>query len=291
MRDAQLGFDPHDLQFVTADLGTGRYATEQKEAMFCSELWRRLEGMLPEGGFAFGSKSPVYGGGNEALEIEGKTRYQLDQSGDIGVESVSPRFFHVLKTPLLSGREFAYEDRAGAMQVAIVNESFAREYFPNQSPLGRRIRFREDNRPGPWIMIIGVTANAKHSELMREMNWIATPTVFRPMFQSPGLGTPGTSLFVFTRTHDPALPRTIQKTIAGIDKQLPVGDVETVEANISMLLSFARFQVVLVSTFAFTAVLLAIIGLDGVLAQLVASVYRSSAFAWRWARARESLSF
>jgi putative ABC transport system permease protein len=269
MRDAQLGFDPHGLSFVSVDFTTERYAAEEKRAMFCARLWRKLEILLPASSFAFGSKSPLYGGGNDAIEIEGKASPSLDQTGDAGVESVSPRFFQVLKTPLLSGREFSYEDRAGAPQVAIVNESLARQYFPNQSPLGARIRFREGNRPGPWLTVVGVTANTKHSELMREMSWIATPTAFRPIFQSPALNGPGNSLFVFTRTRDNSVPRAIQKAIAGLDNQVPVGDVETMEASISMLLSFARFRAVLVSAFASTAVVLAIIGLHGVLTQLV----------------------
>jgi ABC-type antimicrobial peptide transport system permease subunit len=211
----------------------------------------------------------VYGGGNEAMQIEGKVPFRLEETGDVGVESVSPRFFHVLKTLLLSGREFLYEDNANASQVAIVNESLKREYFPNQSPLGARIRFREGNQPGPWLTIVGVTANSRHSELMREMNWIATPTAFRPIFQSPALTGPGNTFLIFTRTRDNSALRAIQKAIAGLDNQLPVGDAETMESSISMLLSFARFRAVLVSAFAFTAVLLAIIGLHGVLTQLV----------------------
>ena len=83
MRDAQLGFDPQGLSVVTADLTTERYAAEQKRAMFCTELWRRLEGLLPDGSFAFGSKSPVYGGGNEAMQIDGKAPVRLEETGDV----------------------------------------------------------------------------------------------------------------------------------------------------------------------------------------------------------------
>ena len=268
MQDAQLGFDPHGLSFVTADLTTGRYATDQKMVLFCTKLWQQLEGMLPNDSFAFGSKSPIYGGGNDPIEIQGQRRLSLDPTGDVGVESVSPRFFRVLKTPLLSGREFSYGDRVGAPEVAIVNESFAREYFPNQSRVGTRIRFPRENQTGPWMTIVGVASNARHSELMKEMNWIATPTVFRPIFQSPNLSAPGSALFVFTRTRDQGIRR-VPKAIAALDSQLPAGDAETMDASISLLLSFARFRAVLVGAFAFAALLLAIIGLHGVLAQLV----------------------
>ncbi len=194
----------------------------------------------------------------------------------MGDESVSPKFLRVMETPLLGGREFNESDRAGSRQVAIVNDAMAREFFPNENPLGKRIRLRAGNDFGPWLTIVGVSANAKHSELMREMSWTATPVVLRPVLQSPP-----PSIFVFLRRHDTTAARRVQETIAAIDSRLPVGDVETMESSLSQLLSFARFRAVLVGAFALTAMLLALVGLHGVLAQLVSQ--RTAEFGIRMA--------
>jgi putative ABC transport system permease protein len=264
MQDAHLGFDPHSLLFTSTDLSKERYAKNDQKTRFYGELWRRLNSLLPSGSFALGSELPVYTGMNEAIEIEGRPSDPSKPQEEVGDEAISPDFLRVLKTPLLSGREFGESDTAGSQQVAIVNDALARELFPRENPLGKRIRLKVDNDFGPWLKIIGVSADAKHSELMREMSWTATPLVLRPLLQAPPSST-----FVFLRRHDAAAARRVQETIAAIDNRLPVGDVETTESSLSLLLSFARFRALLVGAFAFTAMLLAAIGLHGVLAQLV----------------------
>jgi putative ABC transport system permease protein len=264
MQDAHLGFDPHNLLFTSTDLTKEHYAKDEPKAEFYAELWRRLSGLLPAGSFALGSRLPVYAGMNEAIQIEGRPPGPSSETTVVGDESVSPDFLRVLRTPLLAGREFNQSDAAGTRQVAIVNESLAREYFPDENPLGKRIRLRAGQDYGPWLAIVGLSANAKHSELMREMSWTATPVVLRPVLQ-----TPPSSIFVFLRGHNAAAARRVQETISAIDNRLPVGEVETMESSLSLLLSFARFRAILVGAFACTALLLAAIGLHGVLAQLV----------------------
>ncbi len=264
MQDAHLGFDPHNLLFTHTNLNKERYLKDDHKAQFCAELWRRLNGFLPPGTFALGSRLPVYAGTDEAIQIEGRQSDTSNEAGEVGDESVSPDFLRVLKTPLLNGREFGESDTGASRQVAIVNEALAREYFPEQSPLGKRIRLRAGQEYGPWLTIVGVSANAKHSELMREMSWTASPVVLRPVLQSPP-----SSIFIFLRRHGAATARRVQQAISAIDNRLPVGDVETMESSLSLLLSFARFRAILVGAFAFTAMLLAAIGLHGVLAQLV----------------------
>jgi putative ABC transport system permease protein len=264
MQDAHLGFDPHNLLFTSTDLSKERYAKDDQKARFYTELWRRLNGLLRGDSFALGSRLPVYAGMNEAIQIEGRPRDLSNEPTEVGDESVTPHFLHVLKTPLLAGREFSQSDTAGSRQVAIVNEALAREFFPNENAVGKRIRLHAGQDYGPWLTIVGMSANAKHSELMREMSWTATPVVLRPVLQSPP-----SSIFIFLRRQDAAAGRRVQETIAAMDNRLPVGDVETMDSSLSLLLSFARFRAILVGAFAFTAMLLAAIGLHGVLTQLV----------------------
>ncbi len=199
MQDERLGFDPHNLLFTNTDLTKERYAKDQQKTLFYMELWRRLETLLPKGSFALGSRLPIYGGINEMIEIEGRPNDPSRPQEGVEDEAISPDFLRVLKTPLLSGREFNENDNAGSHQVAIVNEALTREFFPNENPLGRRIRLLDGKSYGPWLTIVGVSANAKHSELMREMSWTATPVVLRPVLQSRPA-----SIFVFLRRQDAA---------------------------------------------------------------------------------------
>ncbi len=264
MSSEPLGFDPHHLIYTgTAPRGS-RYATDENKIRFYGQLWRKLQDSMPAAQFALGSTLPVYGGGFDALDIAGQTPKAANALGDIGQQRVSPGFFSVLKTPLLSGRDFDERDRSGAARVAIVNQTLAREYFPHGNALGSRIRIPGENHGDQWMTIVGVVGDARHSELMKEMSWVTTPVVYEPFLQ-----TPPPSIFVFIRTNNAALGRTAQRVIAAVDAKAPVDEVTAMDSNLSILLSFARFRAILIGAFAATAILLAAIGLHGVLSQLV----------------------
>src|SRR5206468_2270726 len=129
------------------------------------------------------SKMPPEAGGNQILEIQGRP-IAGGAAHDIGADSVSSGFFDLLNIPLRSGRLFVEsQDRANSQPVSIVNEALAREYFPNTNPIGRQIRI--PGGPMPWLTIVGVVGNLKHTELMNEMKWVETPILYRPFAQEP----------------------------------------------------------------------------------------------------------
>ncbi len=253
MDGAALGFDPHGVWLTDITLQGGKYADEMQRVRFCQELARRFP---PGPDLAVATALPPYLGGAEPLRVVGNKSKVVAGSGDVGSESVSPSYFAVMRTRLLRGRDFSRRDRSTAAPVAIVNTALAREYFPESDPVGRQVRLGT----GPVATIVGVVEDQMHTELMPEMSWVATPLLYRPLLQDAG-----PHISVVTRGM-----RKLQKQIAAIDTNVPVSDAETMETRLAATTAYARFRAVLVSAFALAAILLATIGLHGVLAQMVA---------------------
>jgi putative ABC transport system permease protein len=101
------------------------------------------------------------------LEVQARPSVNGSEIHDVGVDAVSPGFFDVLGIPLRRGRVFTVQDRETSQPVAIVNDALAKKYLPHTDPLGQQIRIARSNLP--WLTIVGIVGNLKHTELMNEM--------------------------------------------------------------------------------------------------------------------------
>jgi putative ABC transport system permease protein len=203
---------------------------------------------------------------------------------DIQEQSVTPDYFRLMGIQRERGRALEESDREGTTAVAIVNDALARKYFPNEDPIGQRIRFYGDlDQANPWLTIVGLVADEKRTTPYDEMSWADSPLVYRPLSQKAPQND--VSLLFRTRTDQPAIAETIQKTVAQVDTGVVVGDIQTAQHLIGRYMAYPRFRAVLLGAFAGLALLLAVVGLYGVLSQL-----RKSASAWPLARGRQMSS-
>jgi putative ABC transport system permease protein len=268
MASENLGFDPNRVIAMRLYLPAARYSTNAERRGFYERVLERLES---ESGLAvtLASKVPPEAGGNQVLEIRDRLIPCGSEVHDVGADAVSPGFFRVLGIPLRYGRAFSAQDREDSLPVAIVNDALVREYFRNSDPLGQQIRLPGGNMP--WLTIVGVAGNLKHTELMNEMRWVETPILYRPLAQEP---RPVIQLAVRSSGDLAGLEREIRNQIATVDASVPIPETGTLASRLSTTLGYQRFRAIVLTLFATGALLLSAMGLHGVLSQIVAQRMR-----------------
>ncbi len=212
------------------------------------------------------SDSAAYGATNHnSLDIEDRP---TESSGDLSAEviRISPEYFRVIQTPLVEGRFFTEDDANGTLPVAIIDEATARRYWwPDRDPVGRRLRIRlrfGRNPTNQWSTVVGVVKDIKHDGLDVD----GVPHVYVPLNQFVGR-----SLSLALRTSLPAstLETQIRGAVQSLDPTLPVFSVTSMDEVLDASLASRRFSANLVAGFAAVALLLASIGIYGLLAYMV----------------------
>src|SRR5512135_1282059 len=180
------------------------------------------------------------------------------------ITSVTPEYFKVLQASLVRGRYFTEDDDTGKQPVAIVDESTARTYWPDRDPIGRRLSIRSAANP-PWCTVDGVIKDIKSDGLDQS----GAPHIYRPIYQFPGSRALSRSVTVRTSLSAASLEPQIRREIQAVDPNLPVFNVRTMNEVIDGSLASRRFSADLVGVFAVVALLLASVGIYGLLAYMV----------------------
>ena len=204
------------------------------------------------------------------LSVEGQPIPPPGQEPSAAYRIVSPRYFETMGTPLLRGRAFDGHDVEGAPMVAIVSEAMARRNWPNQDPIGKRFKMGHSDSAKPWLTVAGVARNVTQ----REWAEASQPELYLPYLQHPEYFSGQASsymTFVVRTTGDPAaLASALRHEVAGFDRNLPVSNVATLEAVVSDAQWRPRFNMLLLTIFAATALALAVVGIFGVISYAVA---------------------
>jgi predicted permease len=248
---------------VTADVQMSPlYGNEHKRRAIFGSLIERLKSV--PGVHAVGVVDELPFSNSEELSTlfaEGypNTKQQLVEERDI-----TQGYLSAMQTPLLEGRDFSEEDISGRRRVAIVNEAFAKKYFANEDPIGRRIRVDASD---PWVTVVGVAKDVRYMSLEAA----AIPMVFRSFWQIEWGDSSIVGAYVAVRSSLPqdVVVAQIRAAVKTIDPTLAIADVHTMGELVSLDTARRRFQTTLLTIFSGAAMLLAMIGIYGLLAYSV----------------------
>jgi putative ABC transport system permease protein len=264
LRDVNAGFDPEGVLTMRLSLPSASYPEPAQRVSFFRELTQRVEA-LPGVEKAGAALSLPLGGTTlsvaRAFVREGRA-LATENAFDASYQVTTPGYIGAMRIGLVSGRDFTDADGPDALQVAVVNESLARRAFPGEDPVGKRLTAWRDEKFAREI--VGVVADVK----MGQMDAEARPQVYVPLAQNPTWGT--LSLAVRTNVEPESLVGAVRGAVLAVDKNQPVYDVRTMEDVRSASVASRRLVVVLFGVFSALALLLAVVGIYGVLSYAVA---------------------
>jgi predicted permease len=258
----ETGFDPHGLMSATLSLPSTVYKTDEQQAAFSVAAEEQLKNIPGVTSAAMVDALPfTNNGGSASFEIDGRTLPPNDPGPHGNIRLVSPDYFKTLRIPLMRGRVFTSEDRLKTQLVTVIDQTLAHQYWPHEEPIGQRISFGGNS---PRITIVGVVQHAKSSSLESDTT---EGFYYLPLAQSP---SPSASIVLRTSSsHPEILAGAMQSAIRAADPNQPLYDFKTMEQRVDDSLMGRRFLVILLSVFAGLALLLAALGLYGVITYTV----------------------
>ena len=261
LQNVSPGFNPHNVLTAEIALPVQKYPRGLPVINFYSEAERRIKKIPGVQHAAFTVMLPLSGSNTDSsFIIEGQDPKASGAFPDEEIREITPDYFRVMQTPLMKGRFFSDADTADSPPVVIVNQAFVRKYFRDGEALGKRIS-RDDTNPN-WATIVGVVANIKHRGLDTE----AQPEYYLPHTQGPDR-----EMVLAVRSAQDArtLAKTVRDEFRNIDPDIPLANVRTLDAVVADSIAPRRLSVVLLSAFSGIALLLASVGMYGVISFLV----------------------
>ena len=264
LQNVHPGFEPKNVLTMEVSLPLLKYPRGKPVADFFAEATRRVKTLPGVEAVAFTTILPLSGTNSDSsFAIEGRDHMAEKIFPDEEIRGITPEYFSVLKVPLLQGRFFNDADQFDGPGVIIVNQSFAKKWFPNQDVIGKRITFDDPRKPDvKWIKIIGLVGDMRH----RGLDLDPKPEYYFAHNQRPYRGM----ILAVRSAQDPrSLTTAIRREISRLDPDLPAANVRTLEQVAADSIAPRRLSVVLIGVFAAVALVLASVGIYGVMSFLV----------------------
>jgi len=257
LRQVNPGFDPSDTLTMSVGLSPTKYADPRQQAAFFDralEQVRALPGVVSAGGT---TTLPLAGGGStQPFTVEGRPASAVAEQPMALTRYISPDYFRAMGIPLREGRFFGDQDRENRVPVVIISEAMARQFWPGENPIGRRMTPSFHLGQGPRE-IVGVVGDVKGG-----LDADASATMYLPYKQAP---RPYMTLVARTASDPQYFVRAISRAIFTVDKEQALQNVRTMEQAIAASVSDRRFNMTLLIAFASLALVLAAVGVYGVM--------------------------
>ncbi len=260
LQRVEPGFQPEGVLTVRLSLPRTKYPDDARLEAFSGQLEERVRAAPGVRSAALASTVPLgAGAGTYDFSIEGRPLADPGLVQDTETFSVSPGYFPTLGIPLKAGRLLESGDGASAPGVAVISEAMARRFWPGQEPLGARLSLDGER----WFTVVGVVGDVRNATLAKE----PYPQLYLPFAQMPM-----SSMYLAVRAagEPRALVGTLRREVAALDAELPLADIRTMDERLSRSVEQPRVNVLLLGGFAGVALLLAGLGIYGVISQSVA---------------------
>ncbi|HEV3148125.1 MAG TPA: ABC transporter permease [Chthoniobacterales bacterium] len=271
LQNIDPGFDRRNVLTAEIDLSDTKYPRRASadyrrgEAMinFWNEALRRVRQLPGVEGVGCTIVLPMSGSNTDSsFAIEGRSAGGKEPTPDEEIRIITPDYFRVLKTLLVRGRFFADSDNADAPPVTIINDALARKYWPNQDALGKRITLDDPRKDPKWLTIVGIVRGIRH----RGLDTDPEPEYYIPVAQR----AERSMILAVRSAQDPRnLMSALRREIQSIDPDQPIANVRTLDAVTADSIAPRRMSVVLLGVFAVIALVLAAVGIFGVISCLV----------------------
>ena len=262
LQQVKPGFEPAGLLTMSLSLPRQKYNDSSKANLFFDQLFDRIKTVPGVEGVGGTDPLPLSNSNaTTSFVVEGGPILPLSERPEVGERSVTPGYFETMRVPVLKGRSFTDRDRENAPRVVVVNEALARRYWPDEEVLGKRLGFNESEKQD-WYEIIGIVGNVKHDRLDSKPK----PELFFAYRQYPR----NFMTLVVRASSEPAnLSAAVRDQVLALDKDQPVFDIKTMGERMSRSVAASRFVMTVLAAFSALALVLAAVGVYGVMSYAV----------------------
>ena len=258
LQNVDPGFDTRNALTMSVVLTPTRYPEPHQRLAFVDQAIEKIRAVPGVVSVGTTTKIPLTGGGStQPFTVEGRPAGAIAEQPMAQTRYISPDYFQAIGIPLKQGRFFSEQDRDNSVPVVIISEAMARRFWPGENPIGRRLTPSFHSEQGPR-QIVGVVGDVKASGLDAD----ASAMMYLPYKQAP---PPVMSFVVRTASNPESLVQSVSKAIYSIDKDQALTDVQTMDQVLVASLSGRRFNMTLLLTFAGVALMLAAVGVYGVM--------------------------